>query len=239
VNTDGTFLLEVASSSDTPWMRQVGIGIAIDGQQAVGAWAQAEIGKTTPFDLVLPSVPLVRGRVLDPDGRPVAGLRLRHTDRGANRIRVSLSDLPVEREMARNSTSFARTVTDAEGRFALHLVDRDVHDGSLFVPSGFLSESAEWFLDDPRETLVRLGVMPRLPREEIALVARPALALTGRVVDAASGEPVAAFESHAHRAGTTDYVAFDGTEGRLGLCWPRWWEADEGGQVDLSLEAKG
>jgi hypothetical protein len=213
---------------------------SVDGRYSLSQEIPTATGAETLVEMTEDDDSAWHGRVVDPDGKPLAGLWVRYTLHRASQTSVLLSELPVESELRelRYTPHFARARTDEAGRFVLRGIQpfhyQALADPYVWPGSGgrFLCESSEWYLRDD-------GIRLRPVGAEFTLVADPTLVLTASVADAASGRPVEAFEGHAHYSGHGTYAGFDGSKGRLGLCWPRWWAADEGGLVELALESPG
>ena len=120
-----------------------------------------------PLEIALEQGKTYAGRVVDPDGRPVEGATVYATDwRNGRRER-------------RGSNRWTRT--DADGRFTLSGLP---NEGTMRIGYGkspdFLSMSAEWPAAGPAADALRLYPKP---------------VVRGRVVDAATGEPVKAFRA--------------------------------------------
>jgi hypothetical protein len=240
IDGDGRYVM-VSRGVAGPFVAdEFAVGAAVDGYDAT--WVRADprsIGKDVVADLRASEGRDLTGTVVDDDGKPVAGLRLRFDgleDGGSSARLENLAPLPDA--LARDGR-FVRTQTDAQGRFTLHtdamLVRAYVATASpqpMMRDYGrFVSESPSWFL--------REEGTHGLHTREIRLRATPSAILHAHVVDDRSGKPVAKFEGHLRRRGHESFVAFDGGAGRLELVWPRWWPADEEGVLDLAVEAEG
>lgn len=193
----------------------------------------------------------VHGRVVDPDGRPVAGLPIRFVPLNAPGAYAELDALDPSSDAADRSMTplFARALTDAEGRFTLRTDLLELRRYAMVASprppyatrlGGFLSESPEWFLrEDEERARYRLGVPGTASAESLLLVAEAAVSLRATVLDAVTAKPIGRFEGHAHWSTHGELVAFDGRDGRLGLVWRRWWRADEAAVVDVAVQARG
>lgn len=224
-DANGFFAIECAAGDPPPELTRLCIALA--GREST--WVDARAGTVA---VVLPAdlVPL-RGRVVDPDGRPVPDLDLRLTDAWLSDqyVPIDLAMRPSDAGRTADEARFVATRTDAEGRFEVHVRN------SLGLHA--VSASPAWFVRaDTHDALPR-----GLPEEllYVTLYATPAVTLRASVRDARSGTAIDRFEGHAHDADGSTFVAFDGRDGALAIAWPRWWKADERRTIEVDVESEG
>jgi carboxypeptidase family protein/AhpC/TSA family protein len=175
---DGAFSLEFQTAPDA---RITGILVARKEGLAL-SWHnwQAVRREAPPFSLVLGEPATLTGRVVDPDGRPIAGAEVRAMlmieDRSSGTPRMAFGAKGLEAWLA---------TTGPDGAFRFTDVPADARAEYLVAAPG---RAATMTLDSSQSGMPRLKFAAG--EEPATIVLQPEARIEGRVIEKATGKPV-------------------------------------------------
>lgn len=146
------------------------------------------VGAAVAPDFILARGPMVRGRVVDTEGRPVPGARLLWNviDIQQAEGRPTMAALFVG-----GMAEFEFPRTDAEGRFVAGPFARKPPFSLRILADGFEAQTFSWEPSELGGTVDGIAEPERLDEVEVTL--RRGGAVTGEVIDGSTGEPVTRF----------------------------------------------
>lgn len=169
---DGTYTMRNVPPGDCDL-----VAIAWEHLPAVGARVSlADASTIQATDILLAKGPLVRGRVVDPDGQPIAGVQARWNLVDWKNFQFDFSFAPL---MMQAVKGFELPKTDADGRFFAGPIAGKPDYSIDFLKTGWVDQEFKW--------------NPERDGPEITVVMHRGSAVEGIVMDAAKAEPVTAF----------------------------------------------
>ncbi|MBL8859083.1 MAG: carboxypeptidase regulatory-like domain-containing protein [Planctomycetes bacterium] len=169
---DGAYLMQNVPPGDVDI-----VAIAWEHLPAVGARASlADTSRIQANDIVLSKGPLVRGRVLDTDGRPIHGVQARWNLIDWKNFQFDFSFAPL---MMQAVKGFELPTTDADGRFFAGPIAGKPDYSIDFLKTGYVDQEFKW--------------NPERDGPEITVTMRRGSAVEGIVMDAVKSEPLTAF----------------------------------------------
>jgi RNA polymerase sigma factor (sigma-70 family) len=195
----------VVPPSRSPPERFVQLGATADGHGSVAAWASAPEQREN-VTIRLPAEQIVRGRVIDLEGKPIPGVTVAASFRGGRtdaQGRPAPFDLPPKDGgyMPNFAPSDHKNVavTDADGRVTLRSLGRDwLYELSIRGPTVVNGKAQLVARPAKPEEVQATGIwdpkrgMPKQVRygSEFTFVATPSKPIRGTVRDKGTGEPI-------------------------------------------------
>lgn len=169
---DGAYLMQNVPPGDVDI-----VAIAWAHLPAVGAHVSlADAARIQANDIALAKGPIVKGRVVDADGRPIEGVQARWSLVDWKNFQFDFSFAPL---MMQAVKGFELPKSDADGRFFAGPIAGKPDYSIDFLKTGYVDGEFKW--------------NPERDGPEITVVMRKGSAVEGIVMDAAKSEPLTAF----------------------------------------------